>query len=140
MFLNAAGKSMSRSYDAAAAALALNIPFKWVDNLLSRHRIPGVEQSAQGSTRRLSPAAILRLEVIRLLNEDLGLPVTRAVSFAERLCSAPGGSVAIGHGAGQLMVDLPGIDRRLAARLADAVESAPRRTRGRPPRRPPARD
>lgn len=125
---------MARSYDAAVAALTLDVPFKWIDNLLSRHRIPGVEHATQGITRRLSPSAIVRIRVIRILVEELGVPVGRAVALAERLTDG-GQGIAFGDGAGTLRVDLDATERWVAHRLGDAVESAPRRTRGRP-RRP----
>lgn len=123
---------MARSYDAMVAALTLHVPFKWIDNLLSRHRISGVDQSSQGTTRRLSPGAVLRIEMIRILNHELGIPVPRAVGLAEELALAEEGSLPLGEGAGKLLIDSASIERRIASRLADAVESAPRRTRGRP--------
>lgn len=125
---------MARSYDAAVAALTLEVPYKWIDNLLSRHRIPGVEQATQGTTRRLSPAAIVRIRVVRILSEELGVPVSRAVTLAERMADSRGG-ITFGDGEGILQLDLDSTERWIARRLGDAVESAPRRTRGRPRRR-----
>lgn len=126
---------MARSYDAAVAALTLDVPYKWIDNLLSRHRIPGVEQTTQGTTRRLSPAAIVRIRVIRILSEELGVPVARAVSLSGLLASSPDWRASLGDGIGTLQVDRAAAERWVTRRLGDAVESAPRRVRGRP-RRP----
>lgn len=123
---------MARSYDAAVAALTLDVPFKWIDNLLSRHRIPGVEQATQGMTRRLSPKAIVRIRVIRILVEELGVPVPQAVHLTDRLEAAGPQSLRIGGSAGELRIDFEAAERWVAHRLADAVESAPSRTRGRP--------
>lgn len=126
---------MARSYDAAVAALTLDVPYKWIDNLLSRHRIHGVEQATQGTTRRLSPDAIVRIRVIRILNEELGVPVSRAVRLTDQLGGSPAHDIRLGDGAGTLTVDLEATERWIARRLGDAVESAPRRTRGRPVKR-----
>ena len=115
---------MARSYDAAVAALTLDVPFKWIDNLLSRHRISGVDQATQGTTRRLSPAAIVRIRVIRILSHELGLPVPRAVELAEVLEEADGGTLGFSDSAGGLRIDFEAAERWIALRLPDAVESA----------------
>ena len=125
---------MARSYDAAVTALAVRAPFKWIDNLLSRHRVPGVEQGPQGATRRLSPSAILQVAIIRLLNEELEIPIRRAVELAAELTTT-GGSHTLSHGTGRLSLQLDTLERTIASRLADAVETAPRPRRGRPPAR-----
>lgn len=126
---------MARSYDAAVTALTIGAPFKWVDNLLSRYRIAGVQQDSQGTTRRLSPEAILRVHVVRILTEDLGLAVGRAVALAEELCVAQGGRVELAEGVATITLNLEALERRISDRLRDAVESVPMRTRGRPPSR-----
>ena len=124
---------MVRSYDVAAASLATGSPLKWVDNLLSRHSVEGVEQGLQGTTRRLAPRAVLRIAVIRILVDSLGLSVARALPIAEQICTSPAHAADLEDEMGTVTVDVPRLERQLAGRLADAVESAPRRTRGRPP-------
>ena len=124
---------MARSYDVAAAALTLDVPTKWVDNLLSRHRIPGVEQARQGVTRRLSQHAITSIALVWILCEELGLPVGRAVDLAVRMTSSGDARLTFAEGSVVLGFDRATVARRLAERVADAVESAPRRPRGRPP-------
>lgn len=125
---------MARSYDAAVAALTLDVPFKWIDNLLSRHTIPGVDGGTQGTTRRLSPGAVVRIRVIRILSEELGVPLPQAVLLAGRLADHAPDGLQIGDSAGSLSIDFERVHRWVAQRLADAVESAPRRVRGRPRR------
>lgn len=125
---------MARSYDAAVAALTLGVPYKWIDNLLSRHRIPGVEQATQGITRRLSPAALVRIRVIRILSEEMGVPVSRAVRLADELGALAHG-IPLGEGEGTIRIDFEATERWIARRLGDAMESAPRKPRGRPARR-----
>lgn len=121
-----------RSYDVAVASLAIGVPARWIDNVLSRHEIPGVRHTARGVTRRLSPAAIEFLEVVRILTAEIGLPVPRAVELARAVSDAR--PVSFGDTA-TLQVDTEAVARRIAARLPDAVDSAPRPRRGRPPRR-----
>ena len=121
-----------RAFDMTAGAFALDVPVKWLDNLLSHHRIPGVAGGRQGVRRRLQPEAILRIAIaIRLLRE-LGLPVHRALDVADRL--RRNGSVA-GEDGFELRIDVDALSRRLEARLADVAESALPRRRGRPRRR-----
>lgn len=124
---------MAISYDVAVAALAIDAPLKWLDNLLSRHRIPGVEQARQGVTRRLSRDALATIALVRLLCTDLGVPVERAVDLAVRLCASDDDMLLMAAGTLTLAVDRADLAQRIAARLPDAVESAPRRPRGRPP-------
>ena len=126
---------MARSYDAAVAALTLDVPFRWIDNLLSRHDVPGVEHGARGATRRLSPDALRHVATVRLLNEELGIPVGRAVDLAREVLARETPSLPLAAGGAELLVRVDLLDRRIAARLADAVESAPRRPRGRPTKR-----
>jgi hypothetical protein len=123
---------LARSYDVAAAALTLDVPIKWVDNLLSRHRIPGVEQTRQGVTRRLSQHAITTIALVWILCEELGITASKAVDLAARMTTAGDATLTFGEGSLVLGFDRATVARRLAERVADAVESAPRRPRGRP--------
>ena len=103
--------NLARSYDVAAAALTLDVPLKWVDNLLSRHRIPGVEQSRQGVTRRLSQHAITSIALVWILCEELGLPVGKAVHLAVRMTTTEDATLTFGEGTLVL-----GFDRATVAR------------------------
>ena len=118
-----------RAYTVATAAVTLRMPAKWIDNVLSHHSIPGVARSRQGVSRRLTPQAVLNLEIaIRLLN-SLSLPVARALELAKIVRET--GEIAAGKGV-TLRLDIAAIQAELAERLAHAVEIAPVPKRGRP--------
>lgn len=120
-----------RGYDARAAALALKVSPKWMDNLLSHHAIPGVVQSRQG-VRRLLPPDSLRVIAIALeLMQALRLPLPAALDLAGRVTLA-GGQVPLSRW-GVLTLDLAALDRSLERELALAVEATPTPPRGRPP-------
>lgn len=122
-------------YNAAGAAAALGVPPKWLDNLLSHHKIKGVVQSRQGVARRLGPGALLTIAVTHALTRDLDVPAPRALEIAERLVGAEGGSVKVSPIL-TVSVTLNTLRTDLADRLASAIEITPHRPRGRPPTRP----
>ena len=123
-----------RAYTVPAAAVALRVPSKWIDNLLARHRIAGVPRGRQGLQRRLGPEALLRVAVTRLLVRDLGLPVGRAVILAERACESRRGDVTPSpHLA--LRVDLAALEQELTDCLVDGAHMLAAPRRGRPVRR-----
>lgn len=124
---------MARSYDVAAAAFIADAPTKWVDNLLSRHRIVGVEQHRQGVTRRVSFDGVVVIAAVWILVRELELSVAAAVALAHRLTTAEDGRLTYGEGTLTVAVDRESLRAFVHTRLADAVEGAPRRRRGRPP-------
>lgn len=122
-----------RSYDVGVASLVIDAPVKWTDNLLSQHSVPEVVSVAKGVTRRISHAGLLRLAVTRELHATVGLSVANALSAAGRLLEpANAGVIAIGHIS--VGIDLAALESRVQDRLAQALESAPRPRRGRPPK------
>ena len=72
-----------RSYHVATVAVALECPTKWVDNILSRHELPGVTRERQGISRRVSFEGLVHLGLVQALTADLGLPFAAAVRFAK---------------------------------------------------------
>ena len=122
---------MPRAYTVATAALALRVPIKWVDNVLSHNKILGIRQERQGIARHLSIDGLLILSLTALLNTELGLPTATAISVAEGIVKTNGR-----HFAGQglsVQIDLASFQAGLLERLEDAVETAPVPRRGRPP-------
>ncbi len=115
----------------AVAAAALDVDRKWLDNVLTQHAIGGVGRERQGVSRTISPRAILTIAVAILLARHLGAPTARALALAHRLVdegeNSPDAHVSV-------RVDVGAVERDLAIRLADAVESHPSARRGRPPR------
>ena len=117
-----------RTYSVGIAALALHAPSKWVDNLISQHNISDVERDDRGYSRRISHEALLRMAVIRALNEELGVSVARALELSSPLLEH--GTARVGPL--EIALDLQQIRRRVAERLEVALESAPQPRRGRP--------
>ena len=120
-----------RAYTVAAAAVALNTEPKWLDNLLSHHEVPGVDRGRQGMRRALAPSSILVVAVAKILVNDLGIPIARAVALAARLCADDDGVHAPSPDV-SLRVDRDAIARRLERRLAEAAELVVPPRRGRP--------
>jgi hypothetical protein len=122
-----------RAYTVAATAVTLNVPPKWVDNVLSHNHVTGVSRGRQGVARKLSYKAILNLEVALRLARALSTPLPQALEIAARLLKEGSASSSLTLGRGlALSMDLASIETDLAARLDHAVEVAPSPRRGRP--------
>src|SRR6267378_1131226 len=124
---------MARAYTIATAALALGTSVKWLDNVISHNRVPGVAQKRQGISRRLTVEGILLLALAALLIQELGLPTSKAITLAENLAENEGRYYAQ-QGLLNLGLDLTTFRLHLLERLENAVEIAPVPKRGRPPR------
>ncbi len=124
-----------RAYTVTAAAVTLNVPIKWVDNVLSHNRVRGVSQARQGVTRRLAPQAVTILEIALQLGRTASLPLGRALEIAHALVDAGGSAAHVRLSASvMIVVDVSAIANDTAERLAEAVEMAPTPRRGRPAR------
>lgn len=125
-----------RAYTVAATAVALAMPRKWVDNTLSHFDVPGVRQSRQGVSRKLSPRAVLILAIGLRLVRALGVPMHIALQLAARLAKPGGAEPRIEVAGGVwLEMDVAPVATDIEARLAQAVELTPIPRRGRPPGR-----
>lgn len=122
---------MPRAYTIATAALALETSVKWLDNVLSHNRVPGVSQDRQGVSRRLTIEGLLVLALAVLLVQELGVPTPRAIALAQDLAKNEGRHLA--NQGLNLELDLVPFRGRLLERLENAVEVAPTPRRGRPP-------
>jgi hypothetical protein len=122
---------MPRAYTVATAALALGMPIKWVDNVLSHNRVPGIRQERQGIARHLSIEGLLVLGLTAVLIHELGLPTAKAIVVAEGISKGSGRYLG-GEGL-SIEVDIAAFRARLFERLESAVEIAPVPRRGRPP-------
>jgi hypothetical protein len=121
---------MPRAYTVATAALALDVPAKWVDNILSHHTVPGVAQQRQGVARKLSVDGLLVLALTIFLVQELGTPVLKAIGIAEVLLRNEGRYQS--PRGFSLALDLPTFRTSFLDRLESAVEMAPVPRRGRP--------
>lgn len=122
---------MPRAYTVTTAALALGMPIKWVDNILSHNKIGGIRHERQGIARRLSIEGLLTLALTALLIHELGVPTTRAIAIAEGVVEANGRHVC--RDGLIVEIDLSTFHAGLLERLENAVEVAPVPRRGRPP-------
>ena len=124
-----------RAYDVAAAAEALGVDAKRLDNLLSRHEIPGVRRGRQGVSRRLSPEAIVIIRIALALADTVGVPLDAALRLAARLEKEGGEGQAIRiDGDIWIGADVGSLRTETGERLDAAVESVVHRPRGRPAR------
>ena len=121
-----------RSYTVATVALTLGVSAKWLDNTLSHHHVEGVLQTRQGVSRRLTPRAVLTLDLALALVQSLGMPLGRALDVAESLLSEGVSGLHLSRGI-TVGADVATISAELSVRLAAAVEATPVPKRGRPP-------
>jgi hypothetical protein len=122
---------MPRAYTVATAALALDVPPKWVDNVLSHNKVLGIRQDKQGVARHLSFDGLVILGLTILLTSDLGMPTAKALAVAEALVKTNGRHTA--RQGLSVQIDLASFQASLFGRLESAVEMAPAPRRGRPP-------
>src|SRR6476620_3512312 len=120
-----------REYTVATTAVTLNVPTKWVDNVLSHHRVPGVSRSRQGVSRKLTYRAILALELALRIARTLTSSLPRSLELAASMLATRESPLSLGNGL-RLSFDLEEIESELAARLDHAVEVTPLPRRGRP--------
>jgi hypothetical protein len=122
-----------RAYTVAATAVTLGVSQKWVDNVLSHHRVDGVHQAKQGILRRVTPAGLLTLEIALVLGRTLGVPIAYALNISNELIATREGEIQLsGPPSITLRVDVDAMERALNARLERALEMTPIPKRGRP--------
>lgn len=124
---------MARAYTVAAVAVTLRVSPKWLDNVLSHHRVPGVIQGKQGIARRLTPHAVVVLELARRISRAVGSPIGSALMLAGQLQPGPPAVATLDlQGGVKLSIDLEAVTTSVSSRMAEAVEVTPVRRRGRP--------
>ena len=123
-----------RAYTITATAVTLGVTRKWVDNVLSHHRVEGVLHEKQGIQRQVTPIGLLTLEIALELGRLMNVPIGQALEMSNRLIEARGGEVAFGPSL-RLRADVETISRQLNYRLERALEMTPIPKRGRPRRK-----
>lgn len=125
---------MVRVYSVAAAAFALDVAPKWLDNFLSQHPVPGVIAEERGVARRIPLSALVLVAIARDLQRGLGVGLRRGLEVARRLVDTTDdtGLLPIGD-AGELRVDVAALRRAIEDRLVIAMEILVAPRRGRPP-------
>lgn len=120
-----------RFYTVAIVSLAIDAPVKWTDNILSHHEIAEVVAEKRGIARRIPHRALLRLALIRQLQQEVGVGAREAVTISATLLGAGAREVRVGSSV-SLRLDVPSLEQLVAVRLQAALESAPAPRRGRP--------
>lgn len=123
-----------RLYSVAVASVAIDAPQKWTDNLIAHHELPGIQSRARGVARGISWPALVHAALVRELHTRIGCSVRDAVGFAAALLASPIDLIEAGRYVAVTFQREP-FERRLYQRLTEALESAPRPRRGRPPQR-----
>ena len=121
-----------RSYSVADAGVAIQVGSKWLDNLLSRHHVEGVDQGGQGIDRRISAEALERLQIVSALTFGLGVPISSALAITQRLFESADHSLQLGPGL-ELNLARASLRNHLAAKVVEASDAMHARPRGRPP-------
>ena len=125
-----------RAYTVATTAVTLKMPAKWLDNVLSQHHVDGVIKLRQGVARKLTPQAVVTLDITLRLSRALDTSIPAALQLAGRLLQQRAGEAGIDAGEGLwISIDVRQIEADVMERLAHAIEIAPSPRRGRPRRR-----
>lgn len=119
------------SFTTGAAAIALGVEPKWLDNLLSRNHLTCLPRARQGVQRRLPMRALETIAVARDLAAAAPLPYPTAIALAQALLDSPNATLQLGATA-SLSLDRVALQSYLARSVAHAVEIAPHPPRGRP--------
>ena len=133
---------MARSYSARLVALTTGVDPRWLDNLLSRHRLPGVSRRERGVERRIFDEGVLAIELTRILNLELGVSVAVAVVIASEMLDQRAEKPGEYQTSSGLVLAFPleAFRLRLRVRLGEATEFVARVPRGRPRLSPTAGD
>jgi hypothetical protein len=123
---------MPRSYHIGIARFAAGANAKWIDNLLSVHRLPGVQSARQGIARKISAHGIHCIALVRQLSQDLGVSVDTGVSIAPRLLSVGADKPVRVTEHLELRLDREAFESAIDRRIEEGVESIVPARRGRP--------
>lgn len=118
-----------------AAAAALGVDRKTLDNILAREARHLLRAGSRGRSRRIPIPALERIAVALILNHDVGITITRALEIAEKVVGASAGEVAVGSFAA-IAFDIVRLRAVFERSVNEALESVAERTRGRPRGRP----
>jgi len=129
-----------RSYSARLVALTTGSSSQWLDNLLSRYVLPGVSRHHRGVERRINDEGLLAVELVRMLNLELGVSVENGVVIASHVLKRASPAPDFRTPSGLVLhFPLESIQQRLRSRLSEATEFVAQVRRGRPSRRANAR-
>ena len=124
---------MPRAYHIDLAQHVAGADARWVDNLISRFALPGVDVSGRGASRRITEVGIQHIALVRSLTLDLGLALAFAVPLARTLLSSQDEAQVSAGPWVRLSFQRTEFTRHVDALIADGVESITPTRRGRPP-------
>jgi len=106
---------------------------RWVDNLISRFALPGVDGTGRGSSRRITEIGIQHIALVRSLSVELGFALSTAVPLAKTLlASSDDAELDVGPWV-RLRFRRAEFKRHIDGLIADGVEAITPTRRGRPP-------
>jgi hypothetical protein len=114
-----------------AAAAALGVDRKSIDNILAREARSLLRAGTQGRSRRIPMAVLERVAIALVLHRDLEVGISRGLELAGRVLSSPKSPLVLGS-LSTLEFNLPLLRETLDRATDDALESVAERTRGRP--------
>jgi hypothetical protein len=114
-----------------AAAVALGVDRKTLDNVLAREGRSLISVGSRGRSRRIPVDVLEVVAVAMVLNRDLGVSVAKGLELAARVVAAPTLPVQVGS-LSSVTFDLGRLRLALDVSISDALESTAEPTRGRP--------
>ena len=114
-----------------AAATALGIGKKMLDNALARGARSLIGHGRRGRRRRIPLPVLERLAIAFVLTRDLGVGLARGLDLAERIVNASGAPVPFGS-LGELSFNTARLTRALEQSIGEVLESTAEPLRGRP--------
>lgn len=114
-----------------AAAAALGIDRKSIDNILSREARHLLPAGDRGRSRRIPIPALERISIALILSRDIGITIARGLDVAEKILGSAASRVELGP-LSTLAFDLTKLRSALERSVSDALESVAEPTRGRP--------
>jgi hypothetical protein len=127
---------VGRSYHIVVARHVVAADDRWVDNLLARFDLPGVESSGKGTSRRISALGIYHVALVSDLVDSVGLSIESACRLAARLFGDPPGDAVTPFPGVEIRFDRATFVAGVDARISEAVEAIAVPRRGRPRRGP----
>jgi hypothetical protein len=125
---------MPRIYHLDVARHASGAESRWVENLLTRFPLPGVESPGKGSSRRITNVGIYHVALVSRLVRAMGVSLEPASMLAVRLLAAPTNEPIVVFGDLELRLDRTAFVASVDALIAEAAEATLPRRRGRPRR------
>jgi hypothetical protein len=112
-----------------AAAAALGVERKTLDNILAREARSLLKSGSRGRSRRIPVSVLERVAVALILNRDAEIGLARGLELAEGLLDES--SISLGP-LTTLAFDVTRLRKTLERSIDDALESIAEPTRGRP--------